>query len=298
MNLRSLVVRTLTGAVYVLLLVGCTVYSPVSAFFFFAVVAAATLWEFGTLMNTHLEARMPRPINAMAGVVLVAAVWLSAIASPQTAQMFALYGLLMLYIIISGLYRHSKNPLQDWALCFASQLYIALPFALLPLLSIVYDETTGSMAYNWIYPLALFIFLWVNDTFAYLCGCTLQKYIPYKLFPRISPKKSWIGSIGGGLFTLLAAVIIWRLDNGQSAMANGQWSMVNGQSSMPLLRWLGFALVIVVFGTWGDLVESLIKRQLGIKDSGHVLPGHGGMLDRFDSALLTIPASVIYFILT
>ena len=298
MNLRSLVVRTLTGAIYVLLLVGCTVYSPVSAFFFFALVAAATLWEFGTLMNTHLEARMPRPINAMAGVVLVAAVWLSAIASPQTAQMFALYGLLMLYIIISGLYRHSKNPLQDWALCFASQLYIALPFALLPLLSIVYDETTGSMAYNWIYPLALFIFLWVNDTFAYLCGCTLQKYIPYKLFPRISPKKSWIGSIGGGLFTLLAAVIIWRLDNGQSAMANGQWSMVNGQSSMSLLRWLGFALVIVVFGTWGDLVESLIKRQLGIKDSGHVLPGHGGMLDRFDSALLTIPAAVIYFILT
>ncbi len=291
MNLRSLVVRTLTGAIYVLLLVGCTVYSPVSAFFFFAVVAAATLWEFGTLMNTHLEARMPRPINAMAGVVLVAAVWLSAIASPQTAQMFALYGLLMLYIIISGLYRHSKNPLQDWALGFASQLYIALPFALLPLLSIVYDETTGSMAYNWIYPLALFILLWVNDTFAYLCGCTLQKYIPYKLFPRISPKKSWIGSIGGGLFTLLAAVIIWRLDN-------GQWSMVNGQSSMSLLRWLGFALVIVVFGTWGDLVESLIKRQLGIKDSGHVLPGHGGMLDRFDSALLTIPASVIYFILT
>ena len=67
---------------------------------------------------------------------------------------------------------------------------------------------------------------------------------------------------------------------------------------MSLLRWLGFALVVIVFGTWGDLVESLIKRQLGIKDSGHILPGHGGLLDRFDSALLTIPASVIYFILT
>ena len=289
--MRNLIVRTLTGAVYVLLLVGCTVYSPVSAFFFFAAVAAATLWEFGSLMNTHLGAAMPRPINAMAGVVLAAAVWLSAIASPQTAQMFALYGLLMLYIIISGLYRHTQKPLKDWALCFASQIYIALPFALLPLLSIVYDEMAGSMAYNWIYPLALFIFLWVNDTFAFLCGCSLSRYIPTKLFPRISPKKSWIGSIGGGLFTLLAAVIIWRLDN-------GQWSMVNGQSSMSLLRWLGFALVVIVFGTWGDLVESLIKRQLGIKDSGHILPGHGGLLDRFDSALLTIPASVIYFILT
>ncbi len=291
MNLRSLVVRTLTGVIYVLLLVGCTTYSPVSAFFFFAIVAAATLWEFGTLMNNHVGAKMPRPINAMAGVVLVAAIWLSAIASPQTAQMFSLYGLLLLYIIVSALYRRSQQPLKDWALCFASQVYIALPFALLPLLSIVYDAGTGALAYNWIYPLALFIFLWVNDTFAYLCGCSLQRYIPYKLFPRISPGKSWIGSIGGGLFTLLAAIVIWWLDN-------GQWSMVNGQSSMPLLRWLGFALVVIVFGTWGDLVESLIKRQLGIKDSGHILPGHGGMLDRFDSALLVIPASVIYFILT
>ena len=280
--MRNLIIRTLTGAAYVLLLVGCTVYSPVSAFFFFAVVAAATLWEFGTLMNTHLEARMPRPINAMAGVVLVAAVWLSAIASPQTSQMFALYGLLLLYIISSSLYRHSEKPLKDWALCLASQLYIAVPFALLPLLSIVYDASSSTLAYNWIYPLALFIFLWVNDTFAYLCGCSLQKYIPAKLFPRISPKKSWIGSIGGGLFTLLAAIIIWW------------WQ----PETMPLLRWLGFALVVIVFGTWGDLVESLIKRQLGIKDSGNVLPGHGGMLDRFDSALLVIPASVIYFILT
>ena len=296
--MKNLIIRTLTGAVYVLLLVGCTVYSPVSAFFFFAIAAAGTLWEFGTLMNTYNGASLPRPINAMAGLVLVAAVWLSAIASPQTPKMFALYGLLLLYIIISELYRKAENPLKNWALCFASQIYIAVPFALLPLLSIVYDAGSNTFAYNWIYPIALFIFLWVNDTFAYLCGCSLQKYIPAKLFPRISPKKSWIGSIGGGLFTLLAAVIIWRLDNGQSAMANGQWSMVNGQSSMSLLRWLGFALVIVVFGTWGDLVESLIKRQLGIKDSGNVLPGHGGMLDRFDSALLVIPASVIYFILT
>jgi len=280
--MKNLILRTLTGAVYVLLLVGCTVYSPVSAFFFFAIVAAATLWEFGTLMNTHVEARMPRPINAMAGVVLVAAVWLSAIASPQTAQMFSLYGLLLLYIIISGLYRSSRNPMRDWALCFASQLYIAVPFALLPLLSIVYDAGTGTLAYNWIYPLALFIFLWVNDSFAFLCGCSLQRYFPAKLFPRISPKKSWIGSIGGGLFTLAASVLVWL------------WQ----PETMPLQRWMGFALVVIVFGTWGDLVESLIKRQLGIKDSGNVLPGHGGMLDRFDSALLAIPASVIYFILT
>ena len=279
--MKNLIIRTLTGAIYVLLLVGCTVYSPVSAFFFFAVVAAATLWEFGTLMNTHLEARMPRPINAMAGVVLVAAVWLSAIASPQTAQMFALYGLLMLYILISGLYRHSKNPLQDWALCFASQLYIALPFALLPLLSIVYDGTTGSMTYNWIYPLALFVFIWVNDTFAYLSGLTLHKFFPWKLFPSVSPKKTWVGSTGGCLFTLLASVAIWYVQPG----------------TLSLWQWLGFAAIVVVSGTFGDLIESHMKRQLNIKDSSHILPGHGGLLDRFDSSLLAIPSVTVYFLL-
>ena len=301
MNLHSLIIRTLTGAIYVLLLVSCTVYSPVSAFFFFAVVTAATLWEFGTLTNKHVHSTIVRPINAMAGVVLIAAVWLSTIASPQTAKMFALYGLLLLYILVSELYRKARTPLRNWTFCFASQVYVAMPFALLPLLSIVYDADTGALAYNWIYPLTLFIFLWVNDTFAYLCGCSLQKYIPFKLFPRISPKKSWIGSIGGGLFTLLAAVIIWRLTNGLPPAPEAtaeEWPMVNVQCSMPLWRWLGFALVVIVFGTWGDLVESLIKRHFGIKDSGNVLPGHGGMLDRFDSALLAIPASVIYFILT
>lgn len=280
--MHNLIVRTLTGAVYVLLLVGCTVYSPASAFFFFAAVAADTLWEFGTLMNTRIHISMIRPLNALAGIVLVAGVWLSTIASPQTAKMFALYGLLLIYLLVSELYRHSKTPLRNWVFSFASQIYVALPFALLPLLSIVYDAEAGEYAYNWIYPLALFIFLWVNDTFAYLCGSSLQRFFPAKLFPRISPKKSWVGSIGGGLATVGASVAVyyWQPD------------------TMPLERWLGFALVVVVFGTWGDLVESLIKRHLGVKDSGKALPGHGGFLDRFDSALLAIPASVVYFLLT
>ena len=280
--MRNLIIRTLTGAVYVLLLVCCTMYSPVSAFFFFGIVAACTLWEFGSLVNRHMHISVLRPINSLAGLVLTAAVWLSTIASPQTGRMFALYGLLLLYLLVSELYRRSKTPLRNWAFSFASQVYVALPFALLPLLSIAYDAGTGTFAYNWIYPLALFIFLWVNDTFAYLFGCSLQRFFPLKLFPRISPKKSWIGSIGGAVCTLAAAVVIdW-------------WQ----PRVMPLEHWMGFALTVVVFGTWGDLVESLIKRHFGIKDSGKILPGHGGLLDRFDSALLAIPASVIYFILT
>ena len=98
-----------------------------------------------------------------------------------------------------------------------------------------------------------------------------------KLFPRISPNKSWEGSIGGGVFAVVAAVII--------AFFNPVFNY---------LEWIGFALVVVTFGTWGDLTESMIKRQLGIKDSGNILPGHGGFLDRFDSTILAIPAIVFY----
>lgn len=279
--MKNLVIRTLTGLIYVVLLAGSTIYSPVSAFFFFGIVAAATLLEFGTVMNRHAGASIPRAINALAGFILIASVWLFCIGSVTAPRIMALWALLLLYIMINELYRHSQDSIRNWSLAFASQLYVALPFALLPLLSISRDDMAGKMVYTWIYPLALFIFLWVNDTFAYLSGLTLHKFFPWKLFPSVSPKKTWVGSTGGCLFTLLASVAIWHFQPG----------------TLSLLQWLGFAAVVVVSGTYGDLVESHMKRQLGIKDSSHILPGHGGLLDRFDSSLLAIPAVTIYFIL-
>lgn len=279
--MKNLVTRTLTGLVYVVLLAGSTIYSPVTAFFFFGIVAAATLFEFGTVMNNHAGASMPRAINALAGFILVAAVWLSRIGSISASRMIALWALLLLYIMISELYRHSQDSIRNWSLALASQLYVALPFALLPLLSISRDEMAGKMVYTWIYPLALFVFLWVNDTFAYLSGLTLHKFFPWKLFPSVSPKKTWVGSTGGCLFTLLTSVAIWHVQPG----------------TFSLWQWLGFAAIVVVSGTFGDLVESHMKRQLNIKDSSHILPGHGGLLDRFDSSLLAIPSVTIYFLL-
>lgn len=280
--MKNLVTRTLTGLVYVVLLAGSTIYSPVTAFFFFGIVAAATLFEFGTVMNNHAGASMPRAINALAGFILVAAVWLFCIGSISASRMIALWALLLLYIMVSELYRHSQDSIRNWSLALASQLYVAMPFALLPLLSISRDEMAGKMVYTWIYPLALFVFLWVNDTFAYLSGLTLHKFFPWKLFPSVSPKKTWVGSTGGCLFTLLTSVAIWHVQPG----------------TLSLWQWLGFAAIVVVSGTFGDLVESHMKRQLNIKDSSHILPGHGGLLDRFDSCLLAIPAVTIYFLLS
>lgn len=279
--MKNLVTRTLTGLVYVVLLAGSTIYSPVTAFFFFGLVAAATLLEFGTVMNNRAGASMPRAINALAGFILVAAVWLFCIGSTSASHMIALWALLLLYIMVSELYRHSQDSIRNWSLALASQLYVAMPFALLPLLSISRDEMAGRMVYTWIYPLALFVFLWVNDTFAYLSGLTLHKFFPWKLFPSVSPKKTWVGSTGGCLFTLLASVAIWYVQPG----------------TLSLWQWLGFAAIVVVSGTFGDLIESHMKRQLNIKDSSHILPGHGGLLDRFDSSLLAIPSVTVYFLL-
>jgi len=277
-KLKNLIVRAITGLAYVVLLVSCTVWGPISAFLFFGAVTAATLWEFSSLMNNHAGASLVRHINSLAGLLLVSSVWLYVSGSESATKMMGLYGLTMLYLLVSELYRKAENPLKNWALVFFSQTYIAVPFALIPLMSVFYSPQSGGYVYQWIYPLSLFIFLWANDTGAYLVGSMLHKIFPAKLFPRISPNKSWVGSIGGGILTVLASVAIWKYAG----------------DTMPLLKWLGFALVVVFFGTWGDLVESLLKRHLGIKDSGHILPGHGGMLDRFDSSLLAIPASVIY----
>jgi phosphatidate cytidylyltransferase len=157
-----------------------------------------------------------------------------------------------------------------------AQMYIALPFSLINVLA--FNATSeGFVAFNTLLPLSIFIFLWVNDSGAYCVGSLIGRH---KLFPRISPGKSWEGSVGGAVFVLAAAYAIsYFLDQEQML-------------SMP--AWLGLGLVVVVFGTWGDLVESLFKRTLGVKDSGNILPGHGGMLDRFDSSLLAIPAAVIY----
>ena len=162
-----------------------------------------------------------------------------------------------------------------------SQMYIALPFSTINILA--FNEAGGQTYYNYLLPLSVFVFLWANDTGAYCTGSLLGRH---KLFPRISPGKSWEGSIGGGLLVIVVAALTG-------------WYETNYSTTDPILhlsipQWIGLGLVVMFFGTWGDLVESLFKRTLGIKDSGNILPGHGGMLDRFDSSLMAMPASVVY----
>ena len=275
--MKNFIIRAITGLTFAALLIGCILYNPVSLILLFSIVAGLTIWEFGTIVNNHAGASMNRLISAVAGFYLVFAVGGYQLGMISTRE-FMPYLLTLIYLLVSELYRQEPHPLKNWAYAFASQIYIALPFALLSVLGLHYDSFANEMRYDFIYPLSVFIFLRMSDTGAYLVGSLLSRYFPAKLFPRISPKKSWVGSIGGGLLCLAAAWGIYAYE----------------PQYMTLWQWMGLALTVCVFGTWGDLVESLLKRQVGIKDSGTILPGHGGLLDRFDSALLAIPAAVVY----
>lgn len=278
--MKNMLVRAITGFFFLLAVVGCTVASPVSFLVLFLLITALSVWEFTSLVNAHDGAQVNRLITAVAGFYLVAAV--AGYASGLTgSKEFIPYVLTLLYLLVSELYRKEPHPLKNWAYAFAAQLYVALPFALLSVLAFRLDTFCGMVKFEWIYPLSVFIFIWTSDTGAYLVGSALHKRFPTKLFERISPKKSWAGSIGGGVLCLVAAAVLWHFF----------------PEKMLLWQWMGLGLTVCVFGTWGDLVESLLKRQLGIKDSGNILPGHGGMLDRFDSALVAIPGAVLYFYL-
>ena len=278
--MKNFIIRAITGLTFAAVLIGSILYSPYSLIMLFSIVAALTIWEFGIIVNNHAGASINRMISAVAGFYLVFAVgWYQL--GLISGREFTPYLLTLIYLLVSELYRQEPNPLKNWTYAFASQMYIALPFALLSVLGLHYDSFANKMQYDFIFPLSVFIFLWMSDTGAYLVGSLLSRYFPAKLFPRISPKKSWVGSIGGGLLCLAAAWCIYAYE----------------PKYMELWQWMGLALTVCVFGTWGDLVESLLKRQVGIKDSGNILPGHGGLLDRFDSSLLAIPAALAYLML-
>jgi phosphatidate cytidylyltransferase len=215
-------------------------------------------------------------ISTVAGVYLFLAMAGHCSGYVNTDTVFIPYLITIIYLLIAELYLKAKDPINNWAYTMLPQLYIALPFSMLNVLAF---PQAGS--YSFVLPLSVFVFLWMNDTGAYLCGSLLGRH---KLFPRVSPGKSWEGSIGGGLLVVGIAILVWYLLN----------TYVPEQANLNMWQWAGLGLTVVVFGTWGDLVESLLKRTLGIKDSGNILPGHGGMLDRFDSSLLAIPAAVVY----
>jgi len=275
--MKNLVIRSVTGIFFVAAIV-ISFINVVAMAFMFALITGMTIWEFSGLANEHAGVQINRFISSVAGVYLFFAMagFCSGLTPPTV---FIPYLLSIIYLLVAELYLKSETPINNLAYVMLSQLYIALPFSLLNVLA--FRSTTDGVMYTYLGPLSVFVLLWINDIGAYCVGSTLGRH---KLFPRVSPGKSWEGSVGGGILVMVTAGMIGYFTNKYGI----------NDLCLNLLEWIGLGLTIVIFGTWGDLVESLMKRTYGIKDSGNILPGHGGMLDRFDSSLIAIPASVIY----
>ena len=275
--MKNFIVRTITAVFFVAAIV-TSFLNPRAMTLLFSIVTGMTIWEFATLVNERPFITINRFICTVSGVYLFLA--MTGYNSGMTpATVFIPYLVSIIYLMVAELYLKAKDPVNNWAYTMFSQLYIALPFSLLNVLA--YRSNSYEIQYTYLMPLSVFAFLWVNDAGAYICGSLLGRH---KLFPRISPGKSWEGSIGGGLLVIIVALEIWHFTTLYDVNDLG----------LNAYEWAGLGLVVVIFGTWGDLIESLFKRTLGIKDSVNILPGHGGMLDRFDSTLMAVPASVVY----
>lgn len=287
--MKNLITRTIFGILFVVIMVGGIVWRADSFILLFAIITGMTIWEYAGLVNANGSTVVNRFISTVAGVYLFLAVsaWCIGIADGFIA--LVPYIITIIYLFISELYLKHKNPIDSWAYTMLGQMYIALPFSLINMLAFGITDSMSEPSYNWLLPLSLFIFLWANDTGAYCVGSLLGRH---RLFPRISPKKSWEGSIGGAILVMAIAYAIGYLNNMTVLDADHQPALFS--ATLSIIEWMGLGVVVVVFGTWGDLVESLFKRTLGIKDSGSIIPGHGGMLDRFDSSLMAIPAAVVY----
>ena len=255
---KNLIVRTITGVLFVGCMVSCFL-QPKAMVFLFALITGLSIWEFCGLVNEEAEdVSVNRFISTVAGVYFFLAV--AGFRTGITGYNFVVfipYILTIVYLFIYELYTGNKNAINDWAYTMLSQMYIALPFSLINVLAFEVSAVDGQVHYDMLLPLSVFIFLWTNDTGAYCSGSLFGKH---KLFPRISPGKSWEGSIGGGIFVIIVAAIVgYFANNGETA------------HTLSIAGWIGLGLVVVFFGTWGDLVESLFKRTLGVKDSGNIL---------------------------
>ncbi|MHB1276983.1 MAG: phosphatidate cytidylyltransferase [Bacteroidia bacterium] len=268
--MNNFVKRTLSGAIYVGLVVG-TLLAGLRYFIpLFALITAVCLWEF---LHAGIKSRSQAKFLGVIGGTLLYIISAFGLLG-ETSLLWYLPFLLALplLVILLGLFQPAEANFQDAAYLLLSFIYIVVPFVLLTSLQLWHLSGSGLSPL-----LGIFILFWTNDTGAYLSGRNLGKHA---LFPAVSPKKTWEGLIGGALLCLGAAYVL------------SLYSL-----SFSLLQWMIIGGLVAVFGTLGDLVESMWKRQLGIKDSGSIMPGHGGLLDRFDGFFIALPAIHIYLFL-
>ncbi len=273
-KMKNLVVRAVSGGVLVAVMIGAVLWSHASMGALFALLMFGGLYEFYALARKCGCHPYSGIGMGAAACVFITCYWLPTLDVEVIVCYLLTLVLLVPVLFIGQLWRKSEHPLADLGATFMGVLYVALPFGLLCL----FDQLDFFPQPQWsraAFVICYFLIIWANDVFAYLVGMAFGRH---PLFPRHSPKKSWEGFFGG----LLGALCVG------GAIAALSW----GGVAWPL--WLGLSLVVSVTGVAGDLVESMFKRTAGVKDSGNLIPGHGGVLDRFDAVLVSAPFVFVY----
>jgi phosphatidate cytidylyltransferase len=262
-NLAQRIITAIIGGSAVVFLIYWNQYG--FAFLFF-VLNAVSLWEFYKLSNSN-KLSVPTSLAIALGICLFSLGFLTE-SQLMDSKLFRLALVAPFLIFIVELFRHKEQPFQNIAFSILGWIYITLPFYILTLISF------REGFYNFHYVYGVLFLLWASDSFAYFAGRFLGSH---KLYEKISPKKTWEGLLGGLLGSFTVAYIISLFF-----------------TELTLTNWLVISFLIVTTGTLGDLVESMYKRSLEIKDSGNILPGHGGVLDRFDGFFISIPFVYVY----
>jgi len=266
--------RTITGLSMVFLIIASLYFSRWAFAVIFLAVTVLGLWEFYTVSTTD-DCKPQRWTGTILGTVwyiFIAAV--SLLINAGAGLMFGFVFLPLLFIpFIFELYRKKEKPLLNVAVTVMGIIYVALPLSLLNAMN--FPDHGNIFTHFPAFLLGYFIITWIYDTGAYLVG---KNFGRHKFFERISPKKTWEGTLGGVVVAFIATYGLFLLSHGIS-----------------LIDWYALMFMVIFFGTFGDLVESLFKRSLNLKDSGTILPGHGGILDRFDTIFLSATFVFLYF---
>lgn len=271
-KLKNFIIRTLSGIVMVATLIGATLFSKLTFVLLLLAITLGGEWEFYRLAK-KAGTSPQRFVGLMAGTMMIvaAAAALHEILAITAVAMVAFMILIPMPLIFE-LYRKSATPMANVGITYAGVIYVALPMALLTFFPMMLGNGEWK---PWSVILYIFI-IWANDVFAYLFGITLGKH---RLFERISPKKSWEGFFGGLLGAMAMGFVAAKVLDANVAL------------------WIGLALIAAITGVFGDLVESLLKRSVDVKDSGSFIHGHGGWLDRFDALIFSVPFAFIYLVI-
>lgn len=271
--MNNVTVRTLSGIGFIVVMLACLLLNKFSFAALIIFIMVGMMTEFYKLTMGTLY-RFSRILAISAGVILFILLFLAVVY--RIPIRFVSLALPPVFVVmINSLYVKDKTEFGKFSNIYTGLLYIAVPLALSNLIAFDRD---GNL--NGLLLICFFIIIWCSDIGAFVFGITLGNKFGKKLFPSISPKKSWVGFWGGMFTAVLASVVLY----------------FTGLLVFPFVHCVILAIVMDVAGVYGDLFESQWKRYYNVKDSGNIIPGHGGLLDRFDSTLLAVPVGAIYLV--